>query len=86
MTEYSQEVGYFHLQKNPHHDLYDLSHQHLPRHFCIIVVVTAEVVVIVANVPGVAAVFDRNVTVGTLLFYFPYSLYCHVAVVNFFSS
>ena len=65
-----------------------MSHQHLSHHahhfhFCNIVVFTAEVVVAVAIVPGVAVAIDRNVLVWIILNCFPYSVHRHVAVVEF---
>ena len=77
-------------KRNLHHDLYDLCHQYLLRHahyfhFCNIVVVAPEVVV-VAIVAGFAAAFEKNGTVWTILKCFPHSVHCYVTVDNFASS
>ena len=77
---------YFHLQKDPHHGLSDLFHQHLTRHVHHFhfrnIVAAAEVVVVAAIIPGVAAAVDRNITMRAISNNFLYLIHRHMTVVD----
>ena len=77
---------YLHLQKDPHHGLSDLFHQHLTCHVHHFhfrnIVAAAEVVVVAAIIPGVAAAVDRNITMRAISNSFLYSVHRHMTVVD----